>query len=92
LSNEIIRHVVGGSLGLTLAGVPIGVSASLAASRLINSTLFGVWAVDPFTYGSVVAIIVSVALIAAGAPARQASDRSDHGTQGRVTINRVSAM
>jgi predicted permease len=65
----ILRQVV------MLAGVggAIGLLAALAASRLVESFLFGVRASDPLALISAVAILISAALLAAYVPARKAS-------------------
>ncbi|HMU61173.1 MAG TPA: hypothetical protein PKA66_05275, partial [Gemmatimonadales bacterium] len=59
--------------GLALIGTAIGVAGAAAATRLIESMLFGVSALDPLTYLAVIALLTVVAVLAAWAPARRAS-------------------
>jgi predicted permease len=65
----ILRHS-GIIVGIGLA---IGVAASLGANRLIASQLFGVQPYDVVTLGAVVVVIVLMALLACGIPARRAT-------------------
>lgn len=58
---------------LTGVGLLVGVTASLALSRLIASQLFGVHPTDPVTLASVVLLMTGVALAAAYLPARRAA-------------------
>jgi predicted permease len=71
------RDILGDLLGhggkTALAGVALGLVASLGARRLITSMLFGVSATDPLTYAAVVLILLSVALLACWIPARRAT-------------------
>jgi putative ABC transport system permease protein len=60
----VLRMVVGQGLMLVAAGLAIGVVASLAASRVLSSYLFGTEATDPVTF-----IAVAIAFLAAGAVA-----------------------
>jgi ABC-type antimicrobial peptide transport system permease subunit len=53
--------------------VALGVAASLALSRLIESLLFGVRPTDPLTYGGVAALLGLVALAACALPAARAA-------------------
>jgi putative ABC transport system permease protein len=69
---EVVGQVVRHALTLTLAGAGIGLVGAYAASRLIASMLFGVSALDPVTYGGVIALLSAVALAAAWGPARRA--------------------
>jgi predicted permease len=56
-----------------LIGVVFGLAASLAATRLLSEQLVGVTSTDPATFGSVIALLVAVALGASLVPARRAS-------------------
>jgi putative ABC transport system permease protein len=62
---EILRLVLGEGLGLTAAGLVLGLAVSLAATRLMSSLLFGVSATDPVTFGGAVAVLAATALLAA---------------------------
>jgi putative ABC transport system permease protein len=65
--------VVREAMGLTAAGIAIGLTASLALTRVISSYLFGVEATDPMTFAAVAAILCAVALTASYVPAMRAS-------------------
>jgi putative ABC transport system permease protein len=67
--NLILRR---GAL-LALAGIAIGLIASLGLSRLLSSFLFGVRPTDPITFSSVAAILAAVALTASYIPAHRAT-------------------
>jgi putative ABC transport system permease protein len=58
---------------LVAVGLVVGVAASLAATRLLRSQLFGVEAADPLAYAAVVAILGAVTLLACYVPARRAA-------------------
>jgi putative ABC transport system permease protein len=70
---SVMRMVLGQGLGLTFAGVAIGLVLAIAAGRLLASLLFGVTAIDPVTITAVVALIGTVALIACFVPATSAT-------------------
>jgi ABC-type antimicrobial peptide transport system permease subunit len=61
------------SLWLALTGIALGAPATLAATRLISSRLFGISAADPLTIGGGAILIIAVAGLAALLPARRAS-------------------
>ena len=60
---------------LTIAGVGlvVGLVSSLALSRALTSFLFEIKATDPVTYGSIAALLLVVASLAAFGPARRAT-------------------
>ncbi len=69
---DVLRRLAGGVGKMALAGIALGIAASLGTSRLISTLLFGVRATDPLTFGVVVAVLISVVAIAAYLPARRA--------------------
>ncbi|HEX5419483.1 MAG TPA: FtsX-like permease family protein, partial [Gammaproteobacteria bacterium] len=71
-AHDVARMAIGRALGLTVTGVVVGLAVSQALSRLIESQFFGVRAWDPLTLGSVLALMIALAAIAAYFPARRA--------------------
>ena len=70
---DVLRMILGFGMRMTLAGILIGLAATIACSRLLASLLFQVHAIDPpvFTLASVGLLIV--ALLACFVPARRAT-------------------
>jgi ABC-type antimicrobial peptide transport system permease subunit len=58
---------------LVLVGLGAGVLASVAATQLLRSQLFGVQRGDPLAYAGVVVVLGIVTLIACYVPARRAA-------------------
>ena len=70
---NILFLVLKKGMGLTLAGVGLGLLAALGLTRLMSSMLFGVNASDPLTFVAVPVVLVAVALFACYLPARRAT-------------------
>jgi predicted lysophospholipase L1 biosynthesis ABC-type transport system permease subunit len=70
--SSIFKLIVGQAMTLVAISVVIGVAGAFAATRLLNSLLFGVGAWDPLTFASIVLLISVVAFLAAWLPARRA--------------------
>jgi putative ABC transport system permease protein len=73
LPRDVLRLVIRQGIGLTLAGLAIGIAAALGLTRLLASMLFGVKPGDPVTFISVAALLVLTALVACFIPARRAA-------------------
>ena len=69
---DVLRLVVGHGIALIAAGVILGVAGSLALSRYLASSLYGVHPRDPATMASVAVLLLFVALAACYVPARRA--------------------
>ena len=69
---DIFGTVLRRALKLTAAGLTAGLVASLAATKLLSSLLYGVGASDPRTYGIAAAVVLATALAACAVPARRA--------------------
>jgi len=61
--------------GLTLAGmgIAVGLIASYALTRFLESLLHGIAANDPFTFAGVTLLFVAVAILSSWIPARRAA-------------------
>jgi putative ABC transport system permease protein len=70
---DIRRLVVGQGARLLAVGAALGVAGALALAHAVGSLLEGVTPRDPLTYGSVVAIVLTAALLASYVPARRAA-------------------
>lgn len=70
---DIRRLVIGRSLGLVAIGMAGGGLAAVLLTRFMGTLLFGVAALDPLTYLSVVALLAGVAIVASAVPAQRAA-------------------
>ena len=71
--SSVLRLVLGQGLGLTLAGLAVGLAAAVAAARLLKTVLFEVQPVDAQVYCGVAVLLTLVAVAAGYLPARRAS-------------------
>ena len=69
---DVMGLVLRQGLGAAAAGVIIGVPAAIVAGRALEAMLFGVGSGDPLTLAAVVSVLLLVALVASGVPARRA--------------------
>jgi len=70
---DILRLVLRYGSALALAGMGIGLTASMIATRLLSSMLFSVSRTDPQTFLGVALLLAAVALSASYIPARRAA-------------------
>ena len=75
-ARDIVRLVLREGAAMTLAGLAIGVVATLLCARLLGSLLFGVSALDPATLAVAAVVLPSAALLACWVPARRAARAS----------------
>ena len=71
--SDVSRLVLRQGVLMTCAGIVIGVAASVALSRWLESQLYGVRPSDPWTVGSALVTMLIVAAAAAYLPARRAA-------------------
>jgi predicted permease len=69
----VVRLMALGGLRLVAVGCIAGLVAAFAISRLLSSLLFGIDAVDAFTFAAVPVLLAAVGGLAAYLPARRAS-------------------
>jgi putative ABC transport system permease protein len=71
--SSIFRLIVGQAMTLVGISLLVGLAGAFAATRLLNSLLFGVGASDPMTFLAIVLLVSAVAFVAAWLPARRAT-------------------
>ena len=69
---DMLQMILRQSFTLVLAGVALGILASIGLARLLGSLLYGVPASDVTTYATVVGLLVLAAALASYVPARRA--------------------
>jgi predicted permease len=72
-ATQVRRHVLGQALRVTVGGVVVGLAATVPATRLLRSQLFGVQPADPVTLAGVIIVLAAATLAAAYVPARRAT-------------------
>jgi len=70
---DVLKLVVRQSMLLVMAGVGIGLLASLALTRLMKGLLFSVSVTDPMTFVVIAVLMTFIALLASLIPARRAT-------------------
>ncbi len=72
-ATDAVRSVVGRGMGVAFVGIALGLLASVALTRLLQSQLFGVAAIDGMIFGGISGLFVAIALLASYLPARRAT-------------------
>jgi putative ABC transport system permease protein len=72
-AQDIRRMVLRQGVGMALTGIVVGSALSLAATRVVEKMLWGVSATDTVAFGSVIATLLIVAVLASWIPARRAA-------------------
>jgi ABC-type antimicrobial peptide transport system permease subunit len=70
---DVIRMVVRQGIVLAVMGVVVGIAAAFGATRIMNSMLYHVKAMDPLTLIAVSVLLLLVSLVACFVPARRAT-------------------
>ena len=70
---DVLMLVLRRGMRLTLFGVILGILSSLALTRVLASQLYGITALDPFTFAAVPLLLALVAGLACLLPARRAT-------------------
>ena len=70
---EVLRSILSRGARLALTGSGLGLAATLGLTRLFESLLYGISAIDPITFLSVVALLAVVGLVASFVPAYRAA-------------------
>lgn len=73
MRNQIVARFLAQGLRVTALGCIAGVALGLTLSHFLAGMLYGVTALDPITYASVVALILFVAALASLVPAIRAA-------------------
>jgi putative ABC transport system permease protein len=69
---DVLRLVVGQGVRMAAVGLTVGILGGFALTRLMTKLLFGVAPTDPFTFATVVLLMMAVVLLASWIPARRA--------------------
>ena len=70
---DVVRLVLGEGVRFALAGVALGATVALGASRWLGPLLFSVSPSDPWVYGIVAVVLLVTAVLASAIPAFRAS-------------------
>jgi len=71
---DLLKLVLTRGTLLALAGLMVGMAASLAVTRLLSGMIFGIALLDPLTYAGVAVVVLTAATAAVYIPARRATE------------------
>ena len=71
--STILRLVVGHGLGLSAAGLAVGLAAALVLTQGMTSMLVGVKPADPLTFAVMISVFLAIAGVSSWLPARRAA-------------------
>ncbi len=69
---DVVRLILGNGMAMVLAGVLVGLGASVFFTQSINSLLYGIGSFDAASFLAAAALLIAVALVACWLPARRA--------------------
>jgi putative ABC transport system permease protein len=72
-ASSVQKLILGQGMRPVLAGLAVGLLASLGAMRALASLLYGVTATDPPTFLAVCGVLLCMSAIASAIPARRAA-------------------
>jgi putative ABC transport system permease protein len=72
-AQRVVAMVVRQATSIAAIGVCVGLAASLMASRVLSSSLYGVSVRDPLTFAAVALVFIVVAIVASFIPAKRAA-------------------
>jgi len=70
---DVRRLILGQGMVVAAIGIGLGLAASVALTRVVNSYLVGVSATDPVTFAGVSLVLLGVSALASYLPARRAT-------------------
>src|SRR5262249_11025781 len=70
---RLLRLIIGQGMVLVVAGIAIGLAASLALTRLMQSLLYSIDPTDPLTFVAIAVVLSVVPFLACYIPARRAT-------------------
>jgi putative ABC transport system permease protein len=70
---NVLRIILGRGVALSIAGLAIGLGASVLLTRFLSGILFGVKALDPLTFTAVSLLLLAAAMLASLVPALRAA-------------------
>ena len=71
--STIMRLVIGHGLGLSAAGLAVGLAAAFVLTQGMTTMLVGVKPTDPLTFAVMIAVFLVIAVVSSWLPARRAA-------------------